>query len=127
MQRAENTLSGIDGGAYASRMVKTATWSHGSDLRSYREQNLGISQQAAATRVGVSIGAYSAWERGTAIPKLESLAELGERLGVPPEVVGYRAPAGWELVPAAWIRERHEEQMVLLRSIAKHVGSPLGA
>lgn len=127
MQRAENTLSGISGGAYASRMVKTATWSHGSELRSYREQNLGISQQAAATRVGVSIGAYSAWERGTAIPKLESLAELVERLGVPPEVVGYRAPAGWELVPAKWIREQHEEQMVLLRSIAKHVGSPLGA
>ena len=106
-------------------MVKTATWRHGGDLRAFREQQLELSQQAAATKVGVSIGAYSAWERGTAVPKRESLADLVEKLGVPPTVVGYSAPAGWELVPAGWIRDefaaleersrlRHDEVMEAL-------------
>jgi transcriptional regulator with XRE-family HTH domain len=110
-------------------MVKTATWRHGSELREFREQRLGLSQQAAATRVGVSIGAYSAWERGTAVPKRESLVDLIERLGVPPEVVGYEAPSEWELVPAVWIRAelaaaeerarlRHDEVMKALGDLS---------
>lgn len=125
MQRTDSAPCATGGRPYAHRMVKTATWRHGADLRRFREDRLKISQQAAATKVGVSLGAYSAWERGTAIPKLESLADLVEHLGAPPEVVGYEPPSGWELVPADWIRahfeaaderakQRHQEVMTAL-------------
>jgi transcriptional regulator with XRE-family HTH domain len=134
MQQPLDTSCTVSSRPYASRMVKTATWRHGADLRDFRETKLRLSQQAAANKVQVSIGAYSAWERGTAVPKLESLRDIVERLGVPPEVVGYTAPDGWELVPSEWIRDeiaaaeerakhRHEETMQALRDLVVEIRS----
>lgn len=90
-------------------MVKTTTWGRGSDLKRFREQRLQISQQAAANRVGVSLGAYGAWERGASEPTTENLANLVASLRIPPDVVGYEAPVGWELVPAEWVRQAIDE------------------
>jgi transcriptional regulator with XRE-family HTH domain len=110
-------------------MPKLESWTHGDDLRMWREQRLRISQQAAANRLDMSIAAYGKWERGQVVPTQESLRLLVERLDVPPDLVGFQVPKGWELVPAEWIRAefladrevsrlRHEEVMKALSDLS---------
>jgi transcriptional regulator with XRE-family HTH domain len=107
--------------------VQTATWTHGSDLRAWREQQ-GISQERAGRLVGVTVKAYGDWERGKTVPGPDRLRAIVEHLGAPPEVVGYEAPRGYEFLPADWIRQelaaveerarlRHDETMQALRDL----------
>jgi transcriptional regulator with XRE-family HTH domain len=88
--------------AYGTRVPKN--WTHGAELKRWRITHTELSQQDAATKVGVSLGAYGAWERGSAVPTLENLRRMVEELRVPPEVIGYDPPRGYELVHSSWLR-----------------------
>lgn len=76
-----------------------------------------MSQEDAARAIGVGLGTYGSWERGTHIPRREALDMIVEVFNVPPASIGLHPPAGWELVPSEWIRHTHEEVMAELRRI----------
>lgn len=80
-------------------------WTHQADLRAARKR-AQLTQDEAARLVGVKERTWGAWERGAFSPSEEHLRAIVEKLQVPPELVGYSAPEGWELVPAAWIQEQ---------------------
>lgn len=101
------------------------TWTYGADLRDMRTA-AGMSQEEAASALGVRLGTYGSWERGTHVPRREALDRIVEVFGVPPASLGLDTPRGWELVPADWIRDqiaaqeerarvRHEEVLAQLR------------
>lgn len=79
------------------------TWTYGADLRDMRNA-AGMSQEEAATALGVRLGTYGSWERGTHVPRREALDRIVEVFGVPPSAVGLEPPRGWDLVPSEWIR-----------------------
>ena len=80
------------------------TWTHGDDLRRMRLAT-GMSQEDAARAIGVGLGTYGSWERGTHVPRRDALDLIVEVFNVPPSAIGLDAPAGWELVPAEWVRQ----------------------
>ena len=53
-------------------------------LRSAR-RDLGWTQQQVAHKVGITVRSVSGWERGKAIPHLETLAALARTLGQEPQ------------------------------------------
>lgn len=102
--------------------VEQQAWPHAGALREIRGPR---SVDKASRMVDVTRQTWAAWEAGRQVPSHDSLRAIVEAFGCPPEFVGYEPPRGWELVPAEWIRQQHDETMALLRSIATHVGSPL--
>jgi transcriptional regulator with XRE-family HTH domain len=108
------------------------TWTFGSELKQIREA-AGLSQEDVAKALDVRLGTYGSWERGTHAPRREALDRIVEFFNVPPAAIGLEAPDGWELVPAAWIREsvaaaderaavRHRELMAELALVREHLG-----
>jgi transcriptional regulator with XRE-family HTH domain len=53
-------------------------------IRSARK-DLGWTQQQVAYKVGITVRSVSGWERGKAIPHLDTLAALARALGQAPE------------------------------------------
>lgn len=109
------------------------TWTFGPELKSLRETR-GLSQEDVASALGVRLGTYGSWERGTHAPRREALDRIVEYFKVPPAAIGLAAPDGWELVPADWIRDhfdaaeerarmRHEETQAMLGDILNAVRS----
>lgn len=97
---------------------QSQVWPHADDLREIRG---GMSVDAAARRVGVVRQTWSGWEDGTT-PRYDHLMAIADAFGCPPEKIGLKPPKGYELVPAAWIREQHDELMRALRLIHDQLG-----
>lgn len=94
-------------------------WPYGDNLRELRGS---LSAEKAARKVGVLRQTWAGWESGDSVPREENLKAIVEEFGCPPEFVGYQPPRGWELVPAPWIRQQHDEVMQSLRLIHDHLG-----
>lgn len=58
-------------------------------IKSLREQK-GVTQQAIAEALGVSVSAVSQWESGVAVPRTNRLVELANVLGCKIEDILYR-------------------------------------
>ena len=80
-------------------------WPHRNVLKMIRTHAGNLSAERAAARIGKSRSTWVAWESGRQIPEYESLKAIVEQFGIPPELIGYEPPKGWELVPAQWIRD----------------------
>lgn len=104
--------------------VEHQAWPYAAALRELRGPR---SVDKAARMIDVTRQTWAAWEAGRQVPTHDRLRDIVEAFDCPPELVGYEPPRGWDLVPSAWIQQRHEEQMVYLRAIAKQVGAHVGA
>lgn len=62
----------------------------GDILRAARKRQ-GLTQREVALRVGVTAAAVTQWERGYALPLLESRLDLAQTLGIPLDLVMPRA------------------------------------
>jgi len=60
------------------------------NIRKYREA-AGLSQEEAARKIGVTLGAWGKWERGETDPPVSRLAGIAEVLDIDP--VDLVAPA----------------------------------
>lgn len=78
-------------------------WPYAKNLENIRGH---LSVSKAARMVDVDRQTWTAWESGKQRPKHETLKAIVEAFNCPPDLVGYEAPQGWELVPAAWIQEQ---------------------
>jgi transcriptional regulator with XRE-family HTH domain len=79
------------------------TWTYQQQLKEARIR-AKLTQDEAARLVGVKERTWGSWERGTHDPTEENLRAIVSQLQIPPDLVGYEPPRGWELVPAEWIR-----------------------
>jgi transcriptional regulator with XRE-family HTH domain len=77
----------------------------------------GRSLERVAREVDVNRVTWHKWETGVQWPSNDSLRAIVEKFGVPPDLVGYAAPEGWELVPVEWIREQFDAQSTKLDAI----------
>jgi len=80
-------------------------WPHRNALRALRGSR---SVESVAREVGVNRVTWHKWETGAQKPGLENLKVIVETFGCPPELVGYEAPQGWELVPREWLVKEFE-------------------
>jgi transcriptional regulator with XRE-family HTH domain len=95
-------------------------WPYADNLSQIRK-SAGLSVERAAQRVAVVRSTWLAWEAG-AEPRQENLKAIVEAFECPPDMVGYQAPTGWELVPTEWIQHNHQEVMSELAWIARKLG-----
>jgi transcriptional regulator with XRE-family HTH domain len=95
-------MSAKCGKTYSDRVP--SAWTYGTKLREMRERS-ELTQNEAASLVGVQLGTYGGWERGTQNPTLENLRAVAEAFRIDPRELGYEPPKGWELVPSDWIRK----------------------
>lgn len=83
-------------------------WPHADALKELRTRAGNLSVEKAARRVDASRATWHAWEAGKQRPGQDKLKAIVEAFECPPELVGYTAPEGWELVPVAWISARFD-------------------
>lgn len=95
-------------------------WTYGTSLRAARERK-GLSQDDAARRVGVKVGAWGAWERGQQVPAMERLAKVVEVLEVEPSEVGYDPPRNMLLVGSDWARQQFDQQAAMIAALEEKV------
>lgn len=66
----------------------------GENIRKFRKQR-GLMQEKLAEALGVTIGAVSKWERGSAVPDLNYIVEMADIFGVSVDVLlGYQVQSG---------------------------------
>lgn len=94
--------------------VEQQPWPHAKALREIRGPR---SVDKAARMVDVTRQTWAAWEAGRQVPSHDRLRAIVEAFECPPELVGYEAPRGWDLVPGEWIRQQHEQQMAAVEDI----------
>lgn len=99
-------------------MPQAETWTYGAKLKELRERR-GFTQAQLAAKVGVQLGSYGNWERGTQNPNPKRLRELVAALDCDPNEIGYEAPEGWELVPSEWVRQQFEQMREELKDISR--------
>ena len=87
--------------------VGSMAWLYQHELKEARKR-AGLTQLEAAERVGVRERTWGSWERGTHDPPIDKLRQIVETLNIPPALVGYEAPEGWELVPRDWLIKEFE-------------------
>lgn len=103
-------------------MTKTkGHFPHGDVLKRARKEAGGLGMERAASRIEASRSTWDSWERQGMWPSEENLRALVEVFGIPPAEIGYEPPAGWEMVPAAWIREQNEMTHAMLRDVLERL------
>jgi len=96
-------------------------WPYGEQLRAIRGP---LSVERASRKVGVDRQTWTAWEKRGVRPRYESLHAIVEAFGCPPDLIGFDAPKGWELVPSEWLRNAHQELNDKLDTIIQHCTAP---
>ena len=94
--------------AYPVSMSETVddVWPHRDALREIRA---GRSLERVARMIDVNRVTWHKWETGQQRPSHDNLRAIVEAFDVPPDLVGYEPPKGWELVPSAWLAARFDE------------------
>lgn len=116
LQEEDLTMQARHGGPYDHRMP----WTYQEQLRDARTR-AGLTQDEAAAMVGVKERTWGSWERGTHEPSQDHLRAIVEKLGVPPGVIGYEPPRGWELVPSQWMQTTLEAQRERIDRVMERV------
>lgn len=101
---------------YAMTTIEQPPWPHADDLRKIRGT---LSVEKAAREVGVGRQAWVAWEKGDSTPRYDNLKSIVEAFNCPPEMVGFQAPNGWDLVPADWVQAQFAEIQAKLDKLLK--------